>query len=110
MNRRTGVARPDVTGTDDRRMLKEIAMKTALKPKSLPWLARKADLPDQVVETLWNKAFALAGVADVADSQAAGPRRQADAMQYLLFMLGHAGAQPAGAATPRPLAAATVCQ
>jgi hypothetical protein len=86
---------------------KEIAMKTVQKPKSLPWLARRAGVPDHVAEALWRKALALAGVGP---SQAAEPRHQAEAMQYLLRMLGHEGGQLAGGASRLQPAEAAVCQ
>lgn len=70
-------------------------MRIAEKPKSLPWLARRAGVPDHLIDSLWNKALALAGLCM---SQAADPRRQAEAMQYLLLMLGQANGKPAGAA------------
>lgn len=53
------------------------------KPKSLPWLARKAGVSDHLVETLWNRALELAG----ANAKVAPSRRMADAMQHLLQML-----------------------
>jgi hypothetical protein len=57
------------------------------KPKSLPWLARKAGVSDQLVETLWNRALALAG----ASAQGAESQRMAEAMQHLLKMLERTG-------------------
>ena len=72
-------------------------MKTALKPKSLPWLARRAGLSDQAIDALWNKALAVAGMES---GQAAEPRRQAVAMHYLLPMLGiRSGQQANGTGT-----------
>jgi hypothetical protein len=63
-------------------------MKPIEKPKSLPWLARKAGVSDHLVETLWNKALAMQG----ANAHVAEPRRMAQAMQHLLKMLdGGAG-------------------
>ena len=82
-------------------------MKIVQKPKSLPWLARRAGVPDQVADTLWRKALALAGVGQ---SQAAEPRHQAEAMQYLLRMLSCEGVQHAGGAGRRQQANAAVCQ
>jgi hypothetical protein len=82
-------------------------MKTVQKPKSLPWLARRAGVPDQVADTLWRRALALAGVGQ---SQAGEPRHQAEAMQYLLRMLGHEGGQFAGGASHLQQADAAVCQ
>jgi hypothetical protein len=87
--------------------LKEIAMKTVQKPKSLPWLARRAGVPDQVADALWRKALALAGAGQ---SQAAEPRREAEAMQNLLRMLGHEGAQQSGGAGRLQPADVAVCQ
>jgi hypothetical protein len=80
-------------------------MSIAGKPKSLPWLARRAGMPDHLVETLWNKALALAGAAKL---ECADARRQARAMQYLLLMLQQGSRETAGAAdrTPVPHAAA----
>lgn len=57
------------------------------KPKSLPWLARKAGVSDHVAETLWNRALALAG----ASAQRAESQRVAEAMQHLLNMLERTG-------------------
>jgi hypothetical protein len=91
-------------------MRKEIAMKTVQKPKSLPWLARRAGVPEQVADALWRKALALAGAGP---SQAAEPRRQAEAMQNLLRMLGcqgGPGGQHAGGASRIERADAAVCQ
>jgi len=79
-------------------------MNALIKPKSLPWLARRAGVPAQVADALWNKALKLAGNGNTAVAE---PRRQAEAMRYLLLMLGsgtidagcHAGCQaPADAA------------
>ncbi len=61
-------------------------MKAMEKPKSLPWLARKAGVSDHRVETLWNKALAMAD----ANTQVAPSRRMAEAMQHLLQMLDRA--------------------
>ena len=58
-------------------------MNTVEKPKSLPWLARKAGVSDHLVETLWNKALMLAG----AHAQGVESGRMAEAMQHLLQML-----------------------
>jgi hypothetical protein len=82
-------------------------MNAVQKPKSLPWLARRAGVPDQVADALWRKALALAGVGR---SQAAEPRRQAEAMQNLLRMLGHEGGQHAGGARRLQQEDAAVCQ
>lgn len=79
-------------------------MKTVQRPKSLPWLARRAGVPDHVADALWRKALALAGARQ---SQAAEPRRQAEAMQNLLRMLG---CQHAGGASRTQQADAAVCQ
>ena len=80
-------------------------MSIAGKPKSLPWLARRAGMPDHLVETLWNKALALAGAARL---ECADARRQAKAMQYLLLMLQQGSRETAATAdrTPVPHAAA----
>lgn len=78
-------------------------MKTVQIPKSLPWLARRAGVPDQVADALWRKALALAGAGQ---SQAAESRRQAEAMQSLLRMLGCQG----GGASRIQRADAAVCQ
>jgi hypothetical protein len=88
-------------------VLKEVVMKIVQRPKSLPWLARRAGVPDQVAEALWRKALALAGAGP---SQAAEPRRQAEAMQNLLRMLDHEGGQHAGGASRLQQADAAVCQ
>lgn len=82
-------------------------MKTVQTPKSLPWLARRAGMPDHAVDALWNKALALAGVGNY---QAAEPRRQAEAMQYLLLMLGRGDSAPAWAEGRSHAAFAAVCQ
>ena len=58
-------------------------MNTVEKPKSLPWLARKAGVSDHLVEMLWSKALVLAG----ANAQGVESRRTAEAMQHLLQML-----------------------
>lgn len=58
-------------------------MKVMENPKSLPWLARKAGVSDRRVDTLWNKALAMAD----ANTQVAPSRRMAEAMQHLLRML-----------------------
>ena len=80
-------------------------MNIAVKPKSLPWLARRAGMPDHRVETLWNKALALAGAARL---ECVDARRQAEAMRYLLLMLQQGSSKTAGAAdrSPGPHAAA----
>jgi hypothetical protein len=88
-------------------VLKEVVMKTVQRPKSLPWLARRAGVPDQVAEALWRKALALAGAGP---SQTAEPRRQAEAMQNLLHMLKHEGDRHAGGASRLQRADAAVCQ
>jgi hypothetical protein len=82
-------------------------MKAVLKPKSLPWLARRAGVADHVADTLWSKALTLAGAGN---SQAVEPRRQAEAMRYLLRMLGFGGAEPACAEGELLLANDAVCQ
>lgn len=82
-------------------------MKAVHKPKSLPWLARRAGVPDLVAERLWNKALILAGLKN---SQAPESRRQAEAMQYLLCMLDMRGGMPGLAAGRPTLACAAVCQ
>jgi hypothetical protein len=82
-------------------------MNAVLKPKSLPWLARRAGVADHVADTLWNKALTLAGTGN---SKAAEPRRQAEAMRYLLRMLGFGGAGPACAEGVLLLANDAVCQ
>lgn len=93
-------------GNGASRTNRESEMNTAGKPKSLPWLARRAGMPDHLVETLWNKALALAGAARLEYVDA---RRQAEAMQTLLLMLQQQGSRKtAGAAerSPGPHAAA----
>ena len=85
----------------------EIAMKAIHNPKSLPWLARRAGVSDQVAERLWNKALTLAGPNN---SEAAEPRRQAEAVQYLLRMLGLTGGAPGSAAGKTTQAYAALCQ
>ena len=107
MNWRAGVAKRDRPGTGVRPVHKEIEMKTVPKPKSLPWLARRAGVPDQMADALWRKALALAGAGHCA---AAGPHRQAEAMQTLLRMLDHEGGQPAHGTGWRPLPHAAACQ
>jgi hypothetical protein len=82
-------------------------MNAVRKPKSLPWLARRADVPDHVVDTLWNKALALAGAGN---AQLADARRQAEAMRYLLLMLGFGAGEPGCRPGRHPLAHAAVCQ
>jgi hypothetical protein len=69
----------------------ENEMNTAYKPKSLPWLARRAGVPDHVADTLWNKALALAGAGNL---RVADPGLQAQAMRYLLRMLGVGAVAP----------------
>ena len=86
MNCRAGVANSGRPGTGICRVPREIAMNAVPTPKSLPWLARRAGVPDHVADTLWHEALALAGVGQ---SQAAEPRRQAEAMQTLLRLLSH---------------------
>jgi hypothetical protein len=82
-------------------------MNALMKPKSLPWLASRAGVPAHVADALWNKALKLAGNGNVAVAE---PRRQAEAMRYLLLMLG-LGAVDAGChAGGHPLANAAVCQ
>jgi hypothetical protein len=95
MNCRAGVANSGRPGTGICRVPREIAMNAVPTPKSLPWLARRAGVPDHVADTLWREALALAGVGQ---SQAAEPRRQAEAMQTLLRLLGHKGRKPVGGA------------
>ena len=70
----------------------ENAMKAVQKPKLLPWLAHRAGLPEHVVDILWNQALALAGVGHFG---AVEPRRQAEAMQYLMLMLNRANGMSA---------------
>lgn len=82
-------------------------MKAVLKPKSLPWLARRAGVPDLVADRLWNKALLLVGLKN---SQAPESRRQAEAMQVLLRMLGVSGGMPGFAPGKPALARAAVCQ
>ena len=82
-------------------------MKAIQKPKSLPWLARRAGVPDQVADALWRKALALAGAGQ---SEAVEPRREAEAMQNLLRMLGNEGGQQATVASRLYQADAAVCQ
>jgi hypothetical protein len=82
-------------------------MKAVHKPKSLPWLARRAGMPDHVADTLWNKALTLAGNGN---AQVADARRQAEAMRYLLLMLGFGAAEPGCNAGKHPLAHAVMCQ
>lgn len=81
-------------------------MKAVYKPKSLPWLARRAGVPDHVVDRLWTKARTLAGLHD---SRASESRRQAEAMQYLLLMLGLSSGMPGFADGKRMLGYAAVC-
>jgi hypothetical protein len=88
-------------------VLEEIEMKAVQTPKSLPWLARRAGVPEQVADALWRKALTLAGAGHSKD---AGPCRQAEAMQTLLRMLGHEGGQPARGTSGRALPHAAVCQ
>ena len=82
-------------------------MNVVQTPKLLPWLARRAGMPDHVVDTLWNKALALAGVGNY---QAAEPRRQAEAMHYLLLLLRRGDNAPAWAAGRSHAAFDAVCQ
>jgi hypothetical protein len=82
-------------------------MNALIKPKSLPWLASRAGVPEHVADTLWNKALKLAGNGN---AQSAEPRRQAEAMRYLLLMLGQAAVETGGSAGKHPLAHAAVCQ
>ena len=82
-------------------------MKAIQKPKSLPWLARRAGVPDQVADALWHKALALAGVGH---SRVAEPRRQAEAMQNLLCMLGHGNGESGCGASGSPPAHAALYQ
>ena len=82
-------------------------MKAVHTPKSLPWLARRARVSDQVADRLWNDALAMAG----PDSpETAEPRRQAKAMQYLLLMLGLGTATCGFTAGTSALAYEAVCQ
>ena len=92
-------------GNGASRTNRESDMNIAGKPKSLPWLARRAGMPDQRVETLWNKALALAGAARL---ECVDARRQAEAMRYLLLMLQQGSSKTALAAErlPGPRAAA----
>ena len=81
-------------------------MNALIKPKSLPWLASKAGVPAQVAEALWNKALKLAGNGSATVAE---PRRQAEAMRYLLLMLG-LGTAGSDCNTGRPApASAAVC-
>jgi len=64
-------------------------------------------LPDHVVDTLWNKALTLAGSGN---AQAGDARRQAEAMRYLLLMLGFGGGEPGCNAGKHPLVHAAMCQ
>ena len=82
-------------------------MKTVQKPKSLPWLARRAGVPDHVADALWRKALALAGIGQ---SQDAEPRRQADAMQTLLRLMDQERRQSARGTSRTPRVDAVVCQ
>jgi len=82
-------------------------MKAVHKPKSLPWLARRAGVSDHVADRLWNKAFTL---AELNNSQASASRRQAEAMQYLLLMLGLSTGMPGFARGKSTLAYPAVCQ
>lgn len=82
-------------------------MKAVHKPKSLPWLARRAGVSDHVADRLWNKALTLAGTSNC---EAVEPRRQAEAVQYLLLMLGLGAGTPGFAAGKAALAHAAVCQ
>ena len=70
----------------------ENAMNAVQKPKLLPWLAYRAGLSEDAVGTLWNQALALAGVGHF---EAIEPRRQVEAMQYLMLMLNRAGGMSA---------------
>ena len=107
MNCRAGPTEPRAPGTGRRPVSKEIEMKAIHKPKSLPWLARRAGVPDQVADTLWRKALAL---ADPVNLQAAEPRRQAEAMRYLLLMLDFGAEGSARAADRFPPACDARCQ
>lgn len=69
-------------------------MNTIEKPKSLPWLARKAGMSDHLVETLWHKALAS------ANAQGVESRRMAEAMQHLLQMLDRTRVCRAGSPQP----------
>jgi hypothetical protein len=77
-------------------------------PKSLPWLARQAGVPDHLVEMQWAEALAMAGASP---SHAVGARCQAVAMQYLLLMLGCSDQKDAVGAGILPTASRKVdCQ
>lgn len=82
-------------------------MNVVQKPKLLPWLARRAGMPDYVVDTLWKKALTLAGIESY---QLAEPGRQAKAMHYLLLLLGRGESTPAVAAGRSHAALAAACQ
>jgi len=82
-------------------------MNRPYKPKSLPWLARRAGVPDHVADTLWNKALALAGAGNL---RVADPRRQAEAMRYLLRRLGVGATEPVRAADNHSPACVAYCQ
>jgi hypothetical protein len=104
MNCRAGPAEP---GSGRHGLPKEIEMNSAYEPKSLPWLARRAGVADHVAGMLWSKALTLAGAGNL---QVAEPRTQAEAMRYLLLMLGFGAGESTGAAGNLPPAYDAVCQ
>ena len=94
MNDRVVMSELSLRGAAFGRASTENAMKAVQKPKLLPWLAHRAGLPEHAVDVLWNQALALAGVGHF---EAVEPRRQVEAMQYLMLMLmlNHAGGMSA---------------
>ena len=92
MNDRVVMSELSLRGAAFGRASTENAMKAVHKPKLLPWLAHRAGLPEHAVDVLWNQALALAGVGHF---EAVEPRRQVEAMQYLMRMLNRAGGMSA---------------
>ena len=105
MNGRAIMSELSLRGAASGRASTENAMNAVQKPKLLPWLAHRAGLPEHAVDVLWNQALALAGVGHF---EAVEPRRQVEAMQYLMRMLNRAGGMSAsktGGAEPALAAA-----
>ena len=68
-------------------------------PKLLPWLARRAGMPNEQVELLWLKALRRSAQAAPNSLE---PVRMAAAMQDLLAMLGMVDCAAFAAALPQP--------
>ena len=86
MNGRAAMSKLSLRGSTSGWASTENALKAVQKPKLLPWLAYRAGMSEDAVNTLWNQAL-----AGVGHSEAVEPRRPAEAMQYLMFMLNRAG-------------------